>query len=246
VWAAGDAVAASDGLKLDGFVRRDGAAPQAYASSLLDRIPAGALAVIDFPAPNSGDPAAPPAFWPADAALAKLAGTLGGETALYVSPGAPLPSATLVTHASNPRAVLDALHAALAAAGKAAGGPSTSSFDLGSILAQLRLYHAEVGDALVVSTSQQAIEVFTGSGPKLSGDATFQAAQQASGMPDETTGFAYVDLKDALPLVQAFAALSGATGSTGTPDLSALHTLTAFGSGASNGVEQFTALLQVG
>jgi hypothetical protein len=64
-------------------------------------------------------------------------------------------------------------------------------------------------------------------------------------MPDQTTGFTFVDLKDALPLVQELAALSGATGLTAVPDLSALHTLTAFGSGASDGVERFTVFLEV-
>ena len=164
---------------------------------------------------------------------------------MYVSPGSPLPSLTLVTHPSDPQAVLGALNDALSAAGKAAGGSGTGGFSLGSILSGLQLSHTQVGDALVVSTSQQAIDAFTGSGPKLSADATFQDAQQASGMPDQTTGFAYVDLKDALPLVQGLAALSGATGSTAVPDLSALHTLTAFGSGSSDGVERFTVFLEV-
>jgi hypothetical protein len=64
-------------------------------------------------------------------------------------------------------------------------------------------------------------------------------------MPDQTTGFAYVDLKDALPLVQVLAQLSGATGSTALPDPSGLHTLTVFGSGPRDGVERFTAFLEV-
>jgi len=245
VWAAGDAVAASGGLKLDGFLHRDGAAPQAYTSSILDRIPAGALAVIDFQAGSSGDSGAQAAASPVGAALTKIASTLGGETALYVSPGTPLPSLTLVTHPSDPQAVIAALNEGLAAAGKAADGSSTGGLGLGSILGGLQLFHSEVGDALVVSTSHEAVDAFTGSGPKLSGDATFQDARQASGMPDQTTGFAYVDVQDALPLVQGLAALSGATGSTAIPDLSALHTLTAFGSGASDGVERFTAFLEV-
>jgi hypothetical protein len=246
VWAAGDALATSGGLELDGFVHRDGVAPQAYSSSLLDRIPAGALAVIDFQADSSGDFGAKALASPAGAALAKVAATLGGETALYVSPGSPIPSVTLVTHPSDPQAVLTALNDMLTAAGKAAGGSSTGGFSLGSILGGLQLFHSEAGDALIVSTSQEAIDAFSGSGTKLSADATFHGAQQASGMPDQTTGFAYVDVKDALPLVQGLAALSGASsGSKSMPDLSALHTFTAFGSGASDGVEQFTVFLGV-
>lgn len=245
VWAAGDAIAAAGGLKLDAFLHRDGAAPQTYHSSLLDQIPAGALAVVDFHADPSTDSGAQAPGSPIDTALGNIASTLGGETAVYVSPGSPFPSITLVTHPSNPQAVLDALNDALSAASNSAGGSGTGGFSLGSILGGLQLSHTQVGDALVVSTSQQAIDAFTGAGPKLSTDATFQDAQQASGMPDQTTGFAYVDLKDALPLVQGLAALSGGTGSSGMPDLSALHTLTAFGSGASDGVERFTAFFVV-
>jgi hypothetical protein len=245
VWAAGDAVAASSGLKLDGFLHRDGAAPQTYSSSLLKRIPADALAVVDFQADNSVDSRAQAPASPIGAALSNITGTLGGETAVYLSPGSPLPSLTLVTHPANSQAVLDALNNALAAAGNAAGNSSTGSFGLGSILSGLQLSHTQVGDALVVSTSQQAVNAFNGSGPKLSADATFQDAQQISGMPDQTTGFAYVDLKDALPLVQVLAQLSGATGSTALPGPSGLHTLTVFGSGAHDGVERFTAFLEV-
>ena len=245
VWAAGDAVAASGGLRLDGFVRRDGTAPEAYSSSLLDRIPADALALVDFQADSGGAGTQVPAS-PIGAALAKVAGTLGGESAVYVSAGSALPSLTLVTHPADPQAVLGALNDALSVAGKAADGSASGGFSLGSILGKLQLVHAQVGDALVVSTSQQAVDAFTGAGPKLSADQTFRNAQQASGMPDQTTGFAYVDLKDALPLAQGLAALAGSTGSTAVPDLSALHTLTAFGSGASDGVERFTLFLQVG
>jgi hypothetical protein len=246
VWAAGDVVAASGGLKLDGFLHRNGKSSTAYSSSLLDRIPAGALAVVDFQAAASADFGAQAPASPIGAALRTVASTLGGETAVYVSPGSPLPSFTLVTHPSDPQAVLEALNNALSAASNAAGGSGTGGFSLGSILGGLQLSHAQVGSALVVSTSQQAVDAFAGSGSKLSADATFQDAQQASGMPDQTTGFAYVDLKDALPLVQGLAALAGGTGSTAVPDLSALHTLTAFGSGASDGVARFTVYLKVG
>jgi hypothetical protein len=241
VWAAGDAVAASGGLELDGFVRRDGAAPQAFQPSLLDRIPAGTLAVVDFQASPDAGTAATGAS-PLGAALAKVAGTLGGETAVYVGAGAPLPSVTLVTHPADPDAVLGALHDALSALGSSSG---SGGLGLGSILGGLQLSHAQVGSALVVSTSQQAVDAFTGNGPKLSGDATFQEARQASGMPDEVTGLAYVDLKDALPAVQAIASMAGG-GAAGGPDLSALRTLTVFGSAPSGGVERFTAFLDVG
>jgi hypothetical protein len=117
-------------------------------------------------------------------------------------------------------------------------------FGIGPILGALQLSHAQLGSALVVSTSQQALDAFTGGGPKLSSDAAFQGAQHASGMPDRTTGFAYVDLKDALPMLEGLASLAGASPAAGV-DLGALRTLTAFGAGASGGVERFTVFLEV-
>jgi Protein of unknown function (DUF3352) len=244
VWAAADVVASDGGLTVDGFVRSDQATPQPYASSLVHQIPGGALLVADFQA-GEASASTPPPSSPLGAALATLRGTLGGETAVYVSPGAPLPAVTLVTHPSDPAATLGALKDALGALGSAFGGATTGGFDLGSLLGALQLSHAQLGSTLVVSTSQQAIDAFTGSGSKLADDATFQEALAASGMPAETTGFVYVNLAGALPAIQGLLTLAGGSSPLGGVDLGALRTLTAYGSGASGGVSGFTAFLEV-
>jgi hypothetical protein len=244
VWAAADAVASDGGLKVDGFVRSDVSGLQPYASSLVGQIPSGVLLVADFQA-GQQPAAASGSTNPVLAALGKVAASLGGETAVYVSPGAPLPAVTLVTHPSDPQATLGALDDALGAIGSAAGGAKTGGFDLGALLGGLRLSHAQVGSALVVSTSQQAIGAFEGSGAKLADDATFREAQEASGMPDLTTGFVYANLKDALPALQGLLALAGAGSTTGSVDVGALRTLTAFGAGTVGGVSEFHAFLAV-
>lgn len=243
VWAAADVVASSGGLRVDGHVRAEGGTqPQPYASQLVHRIPSGALAVADFQvSPQTGTPSSSSS--PLGGALQSLRSALGGETAVYVSPGAPLPALTLVTRSSDPQAVLDALQATLASLGSAAGQGTTGSLDLGSLLGGLQLSHALVGQDLVVSTSQQALDAFRGGGRKLADDGTFQEATSAAGMPDRTTGFVYVNLKDALPAVQGLASLAGASLPGG--DLSALRTLTAYGSGTSGGSSSFTAFLEV-
>ena len=150
-----------------------------------------------------------------------------------------------MTHPSDPQATLDALHEALGALGSAVGGVKTGGFDLGALLGALELSHAQVGSELVVSTSQQAIDAFRGSGSKLTDDATFQEAQTASGMPARTTGFVYVNLNDSLPALQGLLTLAGAGSTTGSVDLSALRTLTAYGSDTNGGVTGFTAFLEV-
>jgi hypothetical protein len=244
VWAAADVVAASGGLRVVGHTRSEGGTvAQPYASQLVASIPSGVLAVADFQAPvGAGSAAAAPSS-PLGGALQSLGNALGGETAVYVSPGVPIPALTLVTRSSDPQGVLDALHSALTSLGSAVGPAKTGSFDLGALLGALRLSHAVVGQDLVVSTSQQAIDAFRADGQKLGADGTFQEAQSAAGMPAKTTGFVYVNLKDALPAIQGLASLAGA--SLPTTDLSALRTLTVYGSGESGGIASFTAYLEV-
>lgn len=241
-WASADVVASGDGLRVKGYVRSEGGTPsQAYDAALLHQIPSGQLAVADFQAGPEGT--VPATAKPLVAALGKVGAALGGETAVYVSPGAPLPAVTLVTQPSDPQAVLDGLHAALAQAGSTLGGAKQGGLDLGSILSGLVLSHAMVGSNLVVSTSQQQVDAFKGSGQKLADDGSFQEAQSASGMPAQTSGFVYVNLKDALASAQALASLAGAKVPGG--DLSALRTLTAYGSGSTGGISSFTVFLEV-
>ena len=77
-------------------------------------------------------------------------------------------------------------------------------------------------------------------------NSTFEQAQKGVGMPAQTTGFLFVNVKDALPLVQAFAPLLGfkLPPALQGNDLSALRTLAAYGS--RTGEEQsYTVYLQV-
>ncbi|MGH3049355.1 MAG: DUF3352 domain-containing protein [Gaiellaceae bacterium] len=238
-WAAGDVVASSGGLRVDGFVSSASGTPtRPYDAALLQKIPSGQLLVADFQASRDATASTATPASPLLGALGKVADTLGGESALYVSPAALIPAVTLVTQSSDSQQTLDAIQGALKTAGSKAGG------GIGSILGALTLSHATVGSDLVVSTSQQQVAAFERSGRKLNDDAAFQAARAASGMPAKTSGFVYVNLKDALPAVQGLASLAG--GSLQLPsglDLSALRSLTAYGSGSSGGVSSFTVFL---
>jgi hypothetical protein len=220
-----------------------------YVSSLVDEIPSGALFVADFPvtpgefqfSPGGSLPAplhkflgATPTF------LAELDTVLGGETAVYVRPGLPIPEVTIVTQPNGvtqaEAALADVLKTLRAAAGGVNGG-----IDLSNI----PVFHKAAGGQLIISTSQQGIADFSSAGPKLSADPSFMGAQRASGMPAETTGFLYVNLATSLPLVQALGPMLGLKLPTGSrADLSALETLTAFGT--RNGEETtFSVFLEV-
>jgi hypothetical protein len=241
-WVSADVVAASGGVKVDGFVlSQGGAAPaQPYASALVSRIPSGALAVADF---NGTTAAAAAAKATATGPLATVGKTLGGETAIYVSPGQPIPSLTLVTHPPNPNAAADALDKAFAGLGS---GSSSSAGGLGTILGNLNLYHAVDGDTLIASTSQQAIADFQGGGQKLADDGAFKAATSAASMPAQTNGFVYVNLKDTLPLVEGLAGLMGAKLPTGLQDnLAPLQTATAYAT-TSGDETSFTVYVAIG
>jgi hypothetical protein len=245
-WGAAELEAVHDGLRLEAFTRAAPATRQSagnalllqlrtspYTSFLVDEIPADALLVADWQAGPTGFEDAPASQLPpwlqalratSPTLLQDLEGVLGGETALYVRPGLPLPEVTLVTQpaetdqavASLPQ-VLDELKAAI------------------PMLAQVTVHHAVVGGQLVLSTSEQGIASFLASGPKLGDDSTFQAATKAAGMPQQTTGFVYANLQDALPLVGSALKLG---------DLGALHALVAYG--ARDGAQSsYTAFLDV-
>jgi predicted small secreted protein len=231
-WVSADVVAESGGLKVNGYARTEGGTPPApaYASALVSQIPAGALAVADFNATAT-----------TTAAESPLASALGGETAVYVSPGEPIPAVTLVTQPADPTA-------AYAAIEKAFSGLSANPMlgTLAPILGSIHLVHAVVDGKLVVSTSQQAITDFQSGGKKLAGDSGFKDATSAAGMPDNTNGFVYANLDAALPLVEGFASLSGKALPAGLQDnLAQLHSLTGYVT-RSGDETSFTLFVQIG
>jgi len=78
---------------------------------------------------------------------------------------------------------------------------------------------AVVGDGKVlVSNSRGKIEDALGGGAKLSDDAVYKEALDASAAPDETSGFVYANLKLSLPLIFG---LAGDTGDSVPPDVTA-------------------------
>ena len=245
-WASVDVLASGDGVRVNGYSHDGSVASlpfnqrpipqQPYASSLVDEIPSAAILVADFPlAPgqfeNSNGMGAGGAFQklfgPNAATLAsELDSILGGETALYVRPGLPIPEITLVTQPSDTATATRALADVLQTLKQSLGAKSGGGFDLSSV----RIVHAVAGGQLVVSTSQQGLADFQSAGPKLSSDPSFKSAQQASSMPDQTTGFLYVNLASALPLVQTIGPYLGLKiPATLQTDAGALRTLIAYG-----------------
>jgi hypothetical protein len=243
-WIVAALTSTSGGLKLQAFAPTDGltasgppryaVAPIApYTSALADEIPAGVLAVVDFQVPQGAFellpqlPSALKNLFGANAVALpnELDGVFGGETAVYVRPALPMPEITFVTQPADTAAASSTLNDLLKSAPK------------GSTLTNLTLYRAVIGGQFVVSTTQKGIDDFRGGGPKLSADPGFVAAAKEAGMPVQTTGFAYVNVKDVLPLL----ALAGAKLPAG---LTKVGGLVAFG-GQTERESTFTAIVDI-
>ena len=243
-WLAAALTSTSAGLKLQAFAPTDGLTASRpprlavrpiapYTSALVEEIPAGVLAVIDVQLPQGAFellPQLPAAlkdlFGPNTFGLPnELDALLNGETALYVRAALPMPEITLVTQPADTAAASSTLDDLLASAPK------------DSMLAKVKLHRAVIGGQFVVSTTQQGIDDFRGGGAKLSTDPGFVAARKQAGMPDQTTGFAYANIKDVLPLL----ALAGVKLPA---DLPQIRSLIAFG-GQTERESTFTAVVDI-
>jgi hypothetical protein len=243
-WLAAALTSFSGGLRLQMFAPTDGLTASRpprlavrpiapYTSALADEIPAGVLAVVDVQLPQGAFellPQLPAAltslFGPNAFGLPnELDAVLGGETALYVRPALPMPEITLVTQPTDTAAASSTLDDLLASAPK------------DSMLAKLKLHRAVIGGQFVVSTTQKGIDDFRGGGAKLSADPGFVAARKQAGMPDQTTGFAYANVQDVLPLL----ALAGAKLPA---DLPRIRSVIAFG-GQTERESTFTAVVDI-
>jgi hypothetical protein len=156
--------------------------------------------------------------------LTEVTGFLSGEIALYVRPG---PTITLVAEVEDEAAALATVEALLGLA----GGQAPIVYD--------------AFDGLVaVSNSQAELDALRGDGPRLDQDDRFEEALDAAGMPDETSGFGYVDVQAALPLL---AGLEGPGAESMLPGeyLEPLGGLVFWGEGSGD-VQRFTLFVGIG
>jgi hypothetical protein len=145
----------------------------------------------------------------------ELADLFQGEAAFYIRQGAPLPEITLALAVENEQqslAMIDRLAQRLAQFG---GGGAPTETTIGGVKAKqitiqnFAVYYAAFEGKLVITTATTGISELSGGDDKLSGDETFTTAKEAAGMPDETAGFVYVNVEDALPLIENFSQTAG-------------------------------------
>jgi hypothetical protein len=264
-------VAENDGMRLDGTFTTAGAKQQltSYKAALPDQVPAGALAYLSFNGESFGTQAstfrkqfeqgflgsgggAIPGLKQLLPLLEQLGAVFAHENALYIRPGALIPEVTLVARPDSPEQSAAALDKLVAQLAGLAGAPiKAKPVTIGTIhakeidLGQVSIYYGADGANLIVSDQQQAFQDLKGSGPKLSGDATFKEAQAAASMPDTTSGFLYLNLKDSIPLVESLAKLGGSTLPPDVVDnLRPLRTFVAWAKAGGND-SSFAAFLEI-
>ena len=241
--------AENDGVRLHGATIGQSPAGSSYTSQLLTQAPGDALAFLTFRGGNQNSKT----LGLFNSALhsklgitgAQIAALFANETGLWIRPGALIPEVTAIlqpNHTAAGLATLDKLASALAATAGATfhkGAQRTLEFK------QFAVHYGAVGGKIVITNAAGGVSAAGGSGDKLPASADFSEAKSAAGLPDSTGGFIYIDLKNAIPLIEGFAGLSGSSLSPMmTQNLRPLRSFLAWGAGSGD-TQSFDAFLEI-
>jgi hypothetical protein len=141
--------------------------------------------------------------------LDDLLALVRNETGFYLRPGAGIPEFSLALSPSDKSAALSTLDKLAAKVAALTGGKLTSGAVRTLNLGQFALHYGSAGDHVLITSGINGISDFGGSESKLPDSADFKEAKSAAGMPDSNGGFVYLDLKNAIPLIEGFAGLAG-------------------------------------
>jgi Protein of unknown function (DUF3352) len=179
----------------------------------------------------------------------QLFALLDGEVAFYARSGGIIPELTLALAPNDPTQALQTVDTLMAHFAAEAGthvqtgtqdGHEVKTVSFG----QFVIHYGSVDGKVIVTTGLNGITDF-GSGGSLTDSADFKEAKSAAGMPDSTGGVFYVDLKNALPLLEGVAGLSGHNlPPKVTDNLRPLRSLLAWSEGQS-GERTFDAFLEI-
>jgi hypothetical protein len=143
-----------------------------------------------------------------------IAPLFAGEGAFYVRGGGLIPEVTLLLEVEDEAqavATVDELVEGLRELSPELG--SARDTEIEGIQARelpvppVALYYAAFDGRLVVTSSRAGVSELRQEGDRLADDENFQEALEDAGVPDETAGFAYVDVEEIVQLVSGFAAL---------------------------------------
>jgi hypothetical protein len=259
-YLAASASAEDNGLRIRG-ASSGGPDGGDLSAKLADGVPGDAFALLDFSGQGTTDrlnelksnPQLGPAIRQMQQALGvtleQVLALLQGEIAFYARPGAGIPELTLVLEEADQSAALATLDKLMAHLAAASGGTVEPGTQGGheiktAKLGNFAIHYGGLDGKVVLTSGVNGIADY-GSGDHLPDSADFKEAQDAAGMPDSTGGFAYVDLKDALPLIEGFASLAGRSlPSETTENLRPLRSFLAWSEGAADS-RTFDAFLEI-
>ena len=247
-WITADATSHDGGVEID--VHTSTTTPLSTgssSSSLSGEIPGGVLAAASFNGSSSLSSFSTSALkQPGTAtALAQVQQALGvsvqdlvqavnGPSILYLKAGAPLPEVTVVVKPADAQKAEQTVGTLLAKATKGVkptpvtvNGVTLQSVSLGPVSILYGVWDGQ----LVLTDSQTAIGELQSKSNRLADDDTFKAAKKASGLPDSSPAWLYVDLKDTIPAAETLAALAGQKiPPTASGNLGPLQSFVAYGS----------------
>lgn len=219
-WLSAAVSVHDDGLDVQAHVKGEaGSSVKNVDAALADLIPAGSVAAVSFnglaPAirqfAKTGAPFVAGIEHLLQVPLTDVASAVGGSSILYVRPSALIPEVTLVVETDDEAKALSVLDRLAGSLGQGAApkrtivdGIEVREVDLGSV----SVYYGVVDGKVVVSDASTAFKsVQDGPDKSLADDGVFADAKDAAGMPDETNGWVFVNLKDGIPLVESLARL---------------------------------------
>ena len=227
-WVSAAVSLEDGGGRLDGAVGfagdPEGFVGPNYEANLPDVAPAGALAYVSFKDLEGQMSRLRDAFSQVEPEIERDIGRfesdigvsleedigplLAGEGALYVRQGLFIPEVTLMLEVEDEAKAMAVLDDLVAGARKYLPLNAPRTVDIGGVEARqvdleppVSLVYAAFDGRLVVSTQRAGIAAIQEDGDRLSSDDRFQEALDAAGMPDETAGFAYVNLAEIIPYV---------------------------------------------
>jgi hypothetical protein len=233
-----------------------------YESKLISGVPADALAFLSFHGKRGFDPFSQarrnPAFSEGLRQVEKMLGMsldrvfalFEHETALYVRRGPGLPEFSLVLEAPDTAQALstiDGLANRVAALTHArVGSERQDGLDVKTLTyGPVTLHWAGFDGRVLLTTAPTGITDYRSGGDKLGDSSTFKDALDAAGAPGKNGGLLYVDLADAVQLIQSYAGLAeGKLPADVRENLKPLRSFLAWG-GHSGNAATFDAFLEI-
>ena len=213
-----------------GDLEEAGLAPSPYEAELLDDVPSGVLAYVSFSDLESQlsylrdcfsqlQPEFESQLGQAEGFLGlsleeDLAPLFAGESALYVRGGSLIPEVTLLTEVEDEEQAVVTLDEVVESLRGLAPIPLPEPQTTEIAGVQVRqlaiqppvsLYYGAFDGKLVVTSAREGIVDLREDGDRFADEDGFATAKDRSGLPDQTTGWAYVDLAEVFPLLLGFA-----------------------------------------